>query len=236
MKWVIELSEHGLIYELRGLVQTQMLANFVAELTSSEDEHQDKHDKWMLSVDGASNIKGSRARVILEDSDGVLVEQSVKFAFKANNNQAEYEALLAGMRLAVHMGVKSLMVWSDSQLVTEQVAGNFQAKDPHLTKYMAQVRVMTKEFADFELVYVPKDQNARADLLSKLASTKRPDNHRSVIQENLEFPSVSVDDVMQVTTGKLGKEEGWTNMYKKWLCDGEELMDKQELVILRKNW
>jgi len=66
----------------------------------------------MLSVDGASNIKGSGAGVILEGPD-------VEFAFKISNNQAVYETLLAGMRLAVDMGVKNLLVRSDSQLVTE---------------------------------------------------------------------------------------------------------------------
>ncbi|MCI73535.1 gag-pol polyprotein, partial [Trifolium medium] len=47
---------------------------------------------WTLSVDGAFNIKGSGAGVILEGPDGVPIEQSLRFAFKASNNQAEYEA------------------------------------------------------------------------------------------------------------------------------------------------
>lgn len=62
------------------------------------------------------------------------MEQSLKFAFQASNNQAEYKALLARMRLAIDMGVKRLVVRSDSQLVMEQVAENFQTRDPHLAK------------------------------------------------------------------------------------------------------
>ncbi|MCI71796.1 gag-pol polyprotein, partial [Trifolium medium] len=50
--------------------------------------------------------------------------------FRASNNQAEYEALIASIRLAVEMRVKELRAKSDSQLVTSQVVGEFQTKDP----------------------------------------------------------------------------------------------------------
>jgi len=73
-------------------------------------------------------------------------------------------------------------------------------------------------------------QNARADLLSKLASTKKSGNHQSVIQENLEFPSVLVDEVMEVQM-----DEEWTSMYIRWFQNGEEPVDPQEAMVLRKN-
>ncbi|MCI61502.1 gag-pol polyprotein, partial [Trifolium medium] len=56
-----------------------------------------------MSVDGSSNLRGSGAGVVLKGPDGVLIEQSLRFAFKASNNQAEYEALIAGMKLAKEM-------------------------------------------------------------------------------------------------------------------------------------
>ena len=60
----------------------------------------------------------------------MLIEQSLRFAFKASNNQAEYEALVAGILLAKEMGARVLMAKSDSLLVMGQVTGEFQAKDP----------------------------------------------------------------------------------------------------------
>jgi len=65
-------------------------------------------------VDGSSNQQGSGAGVILEGSNGLLIEQALRFAFKESNNQAEYEALIAGMLLAKEMGARSLLVKSDS--------------------------------------------------------------------------------------------------------------------------
>ncbi|GAU23256.1 hypothetical protein TSUD_281490 [Trifolium subterraneum] len=122
---------------------------------------------WTLSVDGSSNLRGSGAGVVLEGPEGVLIEQSLRFAFKESNNQEEYEALIAGMKLAKEMEVQELKVQSDSQLVTNQVSGEFQTKDPQLTKYLEKVKGMEKHFAMFELIYVPREQNARADLLAK---------------------------------------------------------------------
>jgi len=55
-------------------------------------------------VDDSSNQLGSGAGIVLEGPDGVLIEQALHFAFRASNNQAEYEALIAGMLLAKEMG------------------------------------------------------------------------------------------------------------------------------------
>ena len=90
---------------------------------SSEDAHQEEANfRWVLSVDGSSNQQGSGAGVILEGPNGLLIEQALRFAFKANNNQGEYEALTTAMLLAKEMGAQSLLAKSDSLLVTGQVA------------------------------------------------------------------------------------------------------------------
>jgi len=67
-----------------------------------------------LSVDNATNIKGSDLGVILGEPDGVLIEQSLRLSFKVTNHQVEYEALKEGMLLVKEMGVQSLIAKSDS--------------------------------------------------------------------------------------------------------------------------
>jgi len=103
----------------------------------------------MLSMDGSSNQQGSGAGVVFEGPNGVLIEQALRFAFKASNNQAEYEALIAGMLLAKEMGAQSLLAKSDSQLVTGQVTGEYQAKDPQMAAYLRYVEVLKGAFATF---------------------------------------------------------------------------------------
>jgi ribonuclease HI len=115
-----------------------VLADFVVELASPVEEQ--PPFVWLLSVDGSSNLKGSGAGVILEGPDDVLIEQSLRFEFKASNNQAEYEALIAGMTLALEMGAENLRAKSDSQLVTSQITGEYQTKDTQLAKYLTKVQ------------------------------------------------------------------------------------------------
>jgi len=107
--WAVEFSEFDVQYEPRGPIKGQVYADFVVE----------------LSVDGSSNQQGSGADVILEGPNGLLIEQALRFAFKASNNEAEYEALVARMLLAEEMGVKSLLAKSDSLLVTGQVTSEY---------------------------------------------------------------------------------------------------------------
>ncbi|XP_068504578.1 uncharacterized protein [Phaseolus vulgaris] len=160
----------------------------------------------MLSVDGSSNQQGSGAGIVLEGPNGVLIEQALRFAFKASNNQTEYEALIAGMLLAKEMGAQSLLAKSDSQLVTRQVTGKYQEKDPQMAVYLKYVQVLRGAFATFELVHVPREQNARADLLAKLASSGKGGRQRTVIQETLKtlrkFVADNRVDVLHISTAK----------------------------------
>ncbi|WJX67579.1 hypothetical protein P8452_52035 [Trifolium repens] len=194
--WSVELSEFDITFSPRGGIKSQILSDFLLELTTPAEENSEQ--PWTLSVDGASNIRGSGAGVVLEGPDGVLIEQSLRFAFKASNDQAEYEALLAGMKLAKEIDITDLKAKSDSQLVTNQVSGEFQAKDPQLIKYLEKVRKLANHFKSFELVYVPREQNARADLLSKLANTKKPGSNKTFIQETIASPSITEETVMMI--------------------------------------
>ena len=103
----------------------------------------------------------------------------------ASNNLAEYEALIVGILLAKEMGA---FAKSDSLLVTSQVTGEYQAKDPQMAAYLGYVQVLKGSFAVFELVHVPREQKARADLLAKLASLGKGGRQRTVIQETLKTP------------------------------------------------
>lgn len=72
----------------------------------------------MLYVDGTSSSKGSGVGVILKKEGQVIVELSIKFDFPTSNNQAEYEALIAGVNLANDIGTNRLTICIDSQIVT----------------------------------------------------------------------------------------------------------------------
>jgi len=170
-RWAVELSEFDAHYEPRGPIKGHIYADFVVELSSAATHQEGTNFKWVLSVDDSSNQQGNGTCVILEGPEGLLIEQALHFAFKASNNQAEYEALIVGMLLAKEMGARELLAKGDSLLVSGQVTGEFQAKDPQMVVYLEYVQVLKESFDLFELVHVPREKNARADLLAQLASS-----------------------------------------------------------------
>ncbi|RDX78620.1 Retrovirus-related Pol polyprotein from transposon 17.6, partial [Mucuna pruriens] len=169
--WSIQLLEFDILFESRGHIKAQVIADFLVELTPEGGK--ELEGEWYLSVDDSSNHTGSGAGIVLEGPTGVLIEQSLHFEFKASNNQAEYEALLDGMKLAQELEAKKLTVKSDSKLVTRQINGDYQAKDPQLARYRERASAMASSFDNFVLLHVPRDQNERADLLEKLDNTQK---------------------------------------------------------------
>nr|GFB66908.1 reverse transcriptase domain-containing protein [Tanacetum cinerariifolium] len=71
---------------------------------------------WALFTDGSSCVDGSGAGLILTNPEGVEFTYALRFQFAASNNEAEYEALIAGLRIATQMGVKNIQENVDSKL------------------------------------------------------------------------------------------------------------------------
>ena len=125
----MRLSEFDIQYRPRPALKAQVLADFIMECPTadqgSEDESSrevaisepDPRSTWVLHIDGASNTRGSGAGFLLTNSEGVVTEYALRFNFEASNNQAEYEALLAGLKMAKELRIDSLRVFSDSQLI-----------------------------------------------------------------------------------------------------------------------
>ena len=186
-----------------------MYANFEVELASADPQPDPLDFQWVLSVDGSSNQQGRGVGVILEGRSGLLIEQALRFAFKASHNQAEYEAFIVGLFLAKELGARSLLVKSDSLLVTRQVMGECQAKDLQLASYLRCVMLFKEVFSAFELVYVPREQNSQADLLSKIMSSGKRSRQRSMIQETLKSPGTDEGRHLDVLQAKvLGVSSG----------------------------
>ncbi|GKV41996.1 hypothetical protein SLEP1_g49458 [Rubroshorea leprosula] len=134
IKWAVELGEFEITFQQRSTIRAQALADFIVECTSSHSSSQFELDSWILYVDGASSNKGSGASAILLGPDGYRSEHALKFNFDATNNMAEYEALLLGLQLAVEQKVAAIQIYSDSQLVVNQVNSVYEVVDPVMMK------------------------------------------------------------------------------------------------------
>ncbi|XP_061373314.1 uncharacterized protein LOC133315664, partial [Gastrolobium bilobum] len=220
MSWAIELSEYQINYEPRTAIKAQALADFIAEMThttASGNQLGETLATWKLFVDGSTNAKGSGAGLIVENPDGVTMEHSLTFDFNTTNNQAEYEALIAGLLQARELGAQHLKVFSDSQLVTCQISGEYQAKGSLMCKYLEIAKDIMETFMTVKVEHIRRGENTRADILAKLASTKSPGNNRSVIQHNLQTPCV----VMSITgeTDEIAADT-WITPIANYLSEG----------------
>ncbi|GJU75911.1 reverse transcriptase domain-containing protein, partial [Tanacetum coccineum] len=112
-KWAIKLGEHEIEFKGRKSVKGQILADFLSETPSKEEEGaKDEEAKrkepepekaWKLFTDEASSSDGSGAGLILVRPEGKEYTYALRFEFVTTNNEAEYEALLAGLRITKEM-------------------------------------------------------------------------------------------------------------------------------------
>ncbi|KAL0290132.1 UNVERIFIED_CONTAM: Ribonuclease HI [Sesamum radiatum] len=167
VKWAVELSEYDISYLPRTTIKAQALADFISEMTEMTIKDASQDQKWLLHVDGSSTAQGSGAGIVITTPQGEDLEFAIKLDFKASNNEAEYEALVIGMRMAHETGAKHLMAYSDSQLVVKQVEGTYEAKEESMIQYLQQITDLKTKFHHFQIIQIPREENAKADSLSK---------------------------------------------------------------------
>ena len=187
MKWSLEQSEFDIHYESRKALKEQVFADVHAEMTFRTEENK---EEWTIFIDRSFNSKGRGARIIIENGEGTVVKISLGSSFPVTNNTVEYEAFLAELRIAKDLGARKIRIFTDSQLVASQVTGDYQVREDHLQQYVQLVLEKMKEFEAVEVTHVPREQNTRADILSKLARTRTTNGNKTVIQEVLNEPSV----------------------------------------------
>jgi len=141
-----------------------------------------------------------------------------------SNNQAEYEAILAGLSLAREVGVKRLCK-TDSKLIVGHLNDEFQIKDPILLQYYHLVRaVIQSAFEQVCIEHIPRTDNIRPDILSKLARTKLKNRHQSLLQQTLSTPSITYtcQSLTQTPTNNvtLSQSQNWITPYIQYLQTG----------------
>ncbi|KAL5567702.1 hypothetical protein UlMin_024277 [Ulmus minor] len=145
---------------------------------------------WTADCEQSFQELNSGAGIILVSPDGVKLSCAVRFKFKATNNQAEYEALLSGLRLAKEVSARHLTIYSDSQLVVSQVNSEFQAKREKMASYLEKAKEAMNQFDTVTIIQVPRAENTNADALARLATGLEERLLKTVPIEILEAPSI----------------------------------------------
>ncbi|XP_071714597.1 uncharacterized protein [Rutidosis leptorrhynchoides] len=147
-KWAIKLGEHEIAYCARNAIKGQVMADYLGETAAD-----------IPTICGLEQLPAPFPE---------LCELYSKGAASSEGAGAEYEALIAGMRIAQDIGVKKLQAYVDSQF--KQINGTFDANDKSMQSYLARIHSLADALTDFKISQIPRSQNKQADVLSKLAA------------------------------------------------------------------
>jgi ribonuclease HI len=125
----------------------------------------------VIHIDGASrgNPGQAGAGVWLASEEGKKIGEISRYLGHKTNNEAEYWALLLGLREARRLGGDSIRVFTDSELIARQVKGLYRVKDSKLRGLYQAVLEDLKGFSSFEIESIPREENREADRLAKRA-------------------------------------------------------------------
>ncbi|KAL0401844.1 UNVERIFIED_CONTAM: hypothetical protein Slati_4214300 [Sesamum latifolium] len=203
------------------------MADFISKLAGISMEDTPKDKKWLLHADGSSTIQGSDACIITTSPQGEDLEFSIKFGFKASNNEVKYESLVISMKMTHEAGARHLLANSDSQLIVKQVEGTYEAKEENMIQYLQQIEELKTSFDYFQIIQIPWEENIKADCLSKLASALEDCRTRHITIQYLPKARAPLP-VQQITAG-----EDWRIPIVRWLQEGHLPDNRWEAARLK---
>ena len=173
-KWSIELGEFDILFKPRTVIKGQTLDDFIVEFTYQPTSLELAKELvpspsllWYLYVDGSSTDNCSRAGIILVSPEGKRLNCALRFRFKATNNQSKYEALLDGLRLSKEVSAHHLLIYSDSQLIVNQVNSEYQAKGEKMAFYLEKAKELLGQFDTVTITQIPRNENFNANVLAR---------------------------------------------------------------------
>ena len=164
--WAIELSEFDVQYRSRTALKRQIVADFIAEYTQSEDSGAEGQKLWSIHMDGSSNQRSGGAGVVIQTPEGDKIECMIRLDFPTTNNEAEYEALVVGLDLAKAESAENMIIHCDSQVITSQVNGDYECRNERMKKYLEEVKNRTSGL-EVRFVQILREENEYADCLAK---------------------------------------------------------------------
>jgi ribonuclease HI len=132
-------------------------------------------ERLALRTDGASrgNPGPAAAGIVIEQGDGTILAQLGQYLGEMPNNQAEYRALILGLRLVTDRRPAAVDVYMDSELVVRQMTGVYQVRDATLQQLYREAMALVKVLPHVTFTHVRRAQNALADRLANQALNER---------------------------------------------------------------
>ncbi len=135
----------------------------------------DRHRQLHLYIDGASrgNPGDSAIGLIIKTPDGLILKKKGIFIGETTNNVAEYMALLHGICESLRYKPSSLIIYSDSKLLVNQMRGIYKVRDDKLIPLYKKAIKLLEKFSAFDILYIGREENREADRIANRTLDER---------------------------------------------------------------
>jgi ribonuclease HI len=214
--WRIELSPLDITYEKRKAIKSQVLPDFTAEwLELQNTGPPDLSSVWTMYFDGSKRVQGVGAGVVLISPQGDKLKYVLKMSFpQASNNEAEYEALLHGIKMAKACGATRLKIFGDSNLVIQQVMNKCDSINDNMTAYRNLYYYLEGTFDGCKVSHISRASNEEADNLANIESQCLPVPQgvfwEKIVERSIKGTKVSTtgEQAQHQATGRGGGSSG----------------------------
>ncbi|XP_058202956.1 uncharacterized protein LOC131317417 [Rhododendron vialii] len=216
-QWAVELANYEIHFQPQTAIKAQALTDFIAELTPT---------------DPPASGRAPSTEAILQASPSTAWKLFMEMCGRSSNNEAEYEALISGLKTAEALGMEELVVYSDSQLVVNQLSEEYEARDDRMHTYLSSAVRLMKNFKAIRVEHIFREHNAHADTFAGLASACSSLGHRSISFNSVDKPSFELEILNQeVLNIELGPS--WMDEIIGYLRDDIFPPDKKDAHRLR---
>ena len=181
------------------------MADFIDEFTLGDGQGVEEKRQWNVYTDRSSNRQAGGIGVMIQTPEGDEIRCMIRLDFPTTNNEAEYEALVAGLDLAKVEGAENVVVHCYSQVVTSQINGGYECKNERMKRYLEEVNFQIRNL-EFKIIQIPREENECADRLAKAASAE----FMLVPEQVLSFVQVSSLINQGMNVQEVDSECNWT--------------------------
>ncbi len=130
-----------------------------------------KTKRVIIFTDGAARNNPGPAAIgaIIRDTEGNSINSISRPIGNTTNNQAEYRAVIAALEYALRSGISQVSMYSDSELIVNQINGQYRVKEATLKPLYQRVKHLQLQLESFKITHVPREQNEEANRLANMA-------------------------------------------------------------------
>ncbi|KAK2372816.1 hypothetical protein QL285_073909 [Trifolium repens] len=170
-KWALALTEYSLTYKPLRAVKGQIVADFITDHSMIEvPVNYVEPEPWMLYFDGSRHKHDTGIGILIISPLSIPTKFKYKINGSCSNNEAEYEALIAGLEILLDLGARHIKIRGDFELVVKQLTKVYKCIQKHLMKYFVIAFSLLRQFESCDIQHVPRIENQEANDLAQIAS------------------------------------------------------------------